>query len=109
MTTKTIAELNDRFRRYENRNLGIYTMTSGVHALAPEKQYWLQQLVRDFDSFTSDNDPYQEHNFGKVTMDGENYFWRIDCYDQTLTYLSENPADPDLTKRVMTIMRSDEY
>lgn len=109
MTTGIIAELNDKFRRREDRTLGRYVMTSGVHALAVEKQFELVQLVKGFDCFTEDNDPYQEHDFGKVTMDGENYFWRIDYYDPTVTRLSDDPADPSLTKRVMTIMRSNEY
>lgn len=109
MTTETIAELNDKLRRHEDRSLGRYTMTAGVQALAPEKQFELMQLVRDFNSFTKDNNPYQERDFGKVTMDEENYFWKIDYYDPTLTYLSDNPADSSLTKRVMTIMRSNEY
>lgn len=107
--SELIAELNDKFRRHEDRNLGRYRMTSGVQALTVEKQLELVQLVRDFDSFTEDNDPYGEHDFGKVMMDGENYFWRIDYYDLNLKYLAEDPANPKLTKRVMTIMHGSEY
>jgi hypothetical protein len=39
------------------------------------------------------NDPYSEHDFGKVTVDGVDYFWKID----------EVPAP------VLTLMRADEY
>ena len=60
----TITELNDRFRRGD-RTLGQYTMTSGVQALSPELQLQLIRLVQQFDSFTADNDPYAEHDFGK--------------------------------------------
>lgn len=85
-------------------------MTAGVQALAPEKQVELIRLVRCFDQFTPDNDPYSEHDFGRVTLDdGEDYFWKIDYYDPTLTRHSDDPASPNATRRVITIMRSDEY
>ncbi len=109
MATEIIADLNDKFRRHENRSSGRYMMTPGVQALTREKQFELIQLVRDFNCFTTGNDPYGEHDFGSLTMDDLNYFWRIDYYDLNMEYLSENPADDSLTKRVMTIMRSDEY
>lgn len=83
-------------------------MTPGVHALPLEKQAQLIDLVKNFDSFTTGNDPYGERDFGKVTLDEEDYFWKIDYYDLDMEYLSENPADPTLTKRVMTIMKSSE-
>ncbi len=87
----TITELNDRFRQGD-RTLGQYMMTSGVQALSPELQLQLIRLVQQFDSFTADNDPYAEHDFGKVTLDGENYFFKIDYYNPTLTRHSDDPA-----------------
>ena len=104
----SITELNDRFRRGD-RTLGQYTMTSGVQALSPELQLQLIRVVQQFDSFTPDNDPYAEHDFGKVTLDGEDYFFKIDYYDPTLTRHSDDPASPNATRRVMTLLRSDEY
>jgi len=35
---------------------------------------------------------------------GERVMFKIDYYDLYLKYRSENPADPDVTSRVMTIM-----
>lgn len=109
MSTETIAEPNDRFRRREDKNLGMYMMTPGVRALPLEKQAQLIDLVKNFNSFTTNSDPYGEHDFGKVVLDGESFYWKIDYYDLNLKYLSDNPADPSLTKRVMTIMQSSEY
>ena len=40
---------------------------------------------------------------------GEDHFWKIDYYDHALENGSENPADPEITRRVLTIMRADEY
>ena len=104
----TIAELNDRFRK-GNMSLGQYNFAPGVQALAPEKQQQLIQLVRNFDSFTPDNDPYGEHDFGKVALDDEDYFFKIDYFDPTLTHHSSEPTSPNATRRVMTLMCSDEY
>ena len=50
-----------------------------------------------------------EHDFGKVTYDGIECFWKIDYYDTTLTHLSPDPSDPVVTERVLTIMLTSEY
>ncbi len=105
---KAIAELNDRFRQGD-RSLGKYKMTAVVGCLTSEKLTQLLQLVQQFNQFNSDNDPWQEHDFGKVMLDGEDYFFKIDYYDPTLTRHSNDPASPNATTRVLTLMRSDEY
>lgn len=104
----TIAELNDRFRQGD-MSLGQYMMTTGVQALPTDKQNQLHQLVQNFDQFTPDNDPYGEHDFGKVTLDGDEYFWKIDYYDPTLTRHSDDPASLNATRRVLLLMCTDEY
>lgn len=104
----TITELNDRFRRGDN-TLGQHVMTPGVQTLAPDELMQLIRLVREFDQFTSDNDPHGEHDFGKVTLSGKNYFFKIDYYDPTLRVHSVDPASPNATRRVMTLMKASEY
>ncbi len=103
-----IAELNDRFRKGDT-SLGQYMMTQGVQALPQELQQQLIQLVRDFDSFTPENDPYGERDFGKVALDDDEYFFKIEYYDPTLTHHSEDPASPNATRRVLMLMLADEY
>jgi hypothetical protein len=105
--TKKIAELNDRFR---NTYWGGKVMTtSGVNELSEAVRERLFMEVMNFDKFTEDNDPHGEHDFGKITIDNINFFWKIDYYDLTMTYGSENPADPKVTTRVLTIMLASEY
>ncbi len=90
-------------------SLGQYNFTQGVQALAPEQRQQLIQLVQNFDSFTPGNDPYGEHDFGKVTLNGEDYCFKIDYYDPSLTHHSKEPASATETWRVLMLMRIDEY
>ena len=80
-----------------------------MQALPKEKQVQLLQLVRDFEQFSPDNDPYGERDEGKVSLDDQDYFWKIDYYDPTLTRHSDDPASPNATLRVLLVMRTDEY
>lgn len=102
-----IAALNDAFRRDFGR--GRLMLTQGVASLADAELRQLLGEVQRFDQFTSDNDPHGEHDFGKVMVDAISYFWKIDYFDRELRHGSPDPADADVTTRVLTIMRSDEY
>ena len=105
--TGRIRALNDAFRTTFRG--GRIVITPGVDELPEEKKIRLLTLVQTFDSFDPDNDPYQEHDFLSVEMEGETYFAKIDYYDLSLTGGSEDPADPTRTTRVLTIMRANEY
>jgi hypothetical protein len=101
-----IAMLNDKLRK-EGVGHGMLVVTSGVAEASNGSA--IVRAVREFDDFCAENDPYKEHNFGKVTISGENYFWKIDYYDSPkCTWGAEDPAD-ESTFRVLTIMRADEY
>ena len=65
--------------------------------------------VRRYETFSKDNDPYSEHDFGSLKYNGEMIFWKFDYYDRTLKVGSEDPADPEATTRVLTVMLSSEY
>lgn len=106
--SKSIALLNDRFRQGDT-SLGIVVMTPKVRALTFEKRTKLMELVKGCLWFgTECNEPKNERNFGGVTL-GKGYYWQIDYYDLSLTQASVDPANPNVTKRVMTLMQEDEY
>ena len=51
----------------------------------------------------------QWDSIGAQVRKGERYFFKIDYYDLTLEFRSDDPADPTKTTRVLTLMRADEY
>lgn len=102
-----IAALNDRFR--QTFWGGKVMMTQEVSALPEDLQLSLFRMVAEYDDFTPDNDPYGERDFGCITIAGEKFFWKISYYDARMEYGSDDPANPEMTTRVLTIMRADEY
>ena len=104
-----IRELNDAFRKTLNPALGRPMLTAGVNALSDGMRAAVIRKVRDFAEFTPDNDPHGEHDFGSFEADGNRLFWKIDYYAPDMDGGSENPADPTVTTRVLTIMLAEEY
>ena len=105
--TAVIRDLNDKLRQsFEG---GQVLMTQGVNALAGNTLAQVLLAIRDFDDFTEDNDPYGTHEFGSVQIAGETVFFKIDAYDENMEYGSPNPADPEVTRRFMTILLASEY
>ncbi len=103
-----IRQLNDEFRTGQLPD-GKVMVTAGIKAMGETAVSAIYRQVREFDDFSEDNDPYHEHDFGKVDYEDTRIFWKIDYYDLTLTKGSEDPADPSITTRVLTIMRAEEY
>ncbi len=78
--------------------------TPGVNALPAHQQSAIREKVEQFSDFTADNDPYGERDFGAFEHAGECIYWKIDYYDRTLSFGSDDPSDPRQTVRVLTIM-----
>jgi hypothetical protein len=102
-----IRLLNDNFRTMLVG--GQIVMTQGVNELPLDTKARVLLAVQSFEKFTEDNDPHREHDFGSVEIEGETYFFKIDYYTLDMGGGSEDPADPEKTTRVLTIMRAEEY
>jgi len=103
-----IAKLNDLARSAMGIASRVF-VTDGVEALPPEDLSVIRQKVETFNDFSDDNDPYGERDFGAFHHGEHHIFWKIDYYNKTLDAGSEDPADPAVTTRVLTIMLASEY
>ena len=99
--TIMISMLNDKFRK---SGFGV-TLTCGLQSV--EDLPGLLQAIKDFDNFTDHNDPYGEHDFGKLDWHRDKIFWKIDYYNKAL----DGWEDPfsKACNRVLTVMLANEY
>ena len=105
-----IAILNDKLRQnifYSGKDRVI--LTQGVSNLPFDEQLRILLKVKLFNNFNSGNDPYSEHDFGMIEHSDLKYFFKIDYYDNSLEYASDDPSNDNITTRVLTVMRADEY
>jgi Protein of unknown function (DUF3768) len=106
-TSTRIRVLNDNFR--STFIGGQVVMSAGVADVPLGTRAQVMLKVQNFADFNDDNDPYGEHDFGNFEVAGETFFWKIDYYDSLVEFGSEDPADPEKTTRVLTIMFAGEY
>ena len=105
--TAAIRRLNDAFRKTFTG--GRVMMTAGVDALPSDVKAIAIRRVATFADFTAENDPHDEHDFGNFKLAGRKFFFKIDYFDAAMEFGSEDPADPAMTTRVLTIMLAEEY
>lgn len=103
-----IRRLNDLVRHGDLNNATV-VVTEGVRAWGETFLEKVAQAVIAFDLFTEDNDPHGEHDFGAFEVADQKIFWKIDYFDLALSGYSPDPANRDVTHRVLTIMLASEY
>lgn len=102
-----VRRLNDLLRC--NGEGGRRVITSGIEGLEPQTVRKILAAVASFDAFNGENDPYGEHDCATLEVEGTRVLWKIDYYDKTLSFGSEDPSDPEATTRVLTVMLIEEY
>ncbi len=113
-TDLTVTERSARIREHNDqartspRASTVY-LTQGIIALGEQGVIAALRAVREFDAFDGGNDPYHEHDMGIIALGDETVLWKIDYYDLDHRFASPDPADPEVTSRVLTIMLASEY
>lgn len=112
--TEQIARLNDRCRwGFDPTARVIVTRTclarlvaegDAAHEIVTQAE--LMASVRGYRFAPSDG---PQRDFGAFDLRGQRILFKIDCYDPTLEFGSENPADASITRRVLTIMLAEDY
>lgn len=74
-------------------------VTRGVMGLGSEAVAAILAKVRDFDTFSEDNDPWGEHDLGTFEHDGAMVMFKIDDYTQ----------QPEPYRYVLTVLLAQEY
>ena len=104
---ETIARLNDKLRKHADG--GTILMTRGVMALSGFEAVTLLSALANYDDFDADNDPHGERDFGDLEFAGASLLWKVDYYDTDLAFASPDPADAQVTRRVLTVMLAEEW
>jgi hypothetical protein len=69
----------------------------------------LLQALANHHEFDPCNDPHGERDFGGLDLWGAELIWKIDYYAPDMLFGSEDPSDPVVTQRVLTVLLAEEY
>ncbi|AGC36153.1 DUF3768 domain-containing protein [Rhizobium phage RHEph10] len=105
--TSDVRALNDKLRR--GQTSGTIAIAGALANAEQEEILAAARQVMDYAAFDPKDDPHNEHDFGSFEIEGQRYMWKIDYYDLAMENLSENPADPKVTNRVLTIFYAEDY
>ena len=108
-THERICALNDALRRSLAPKLGRIVLTACVDALPGDLKAMAVHRTANFDAFSRDTDPADEHECGSFDLEGRQFIFTIDYFDPRLEFGSDDPADPVKTTRVLTLMLAEEY
>ena len=100
MSAKEIAKRNDLLRKSIPKifHPNLLVLTRGVADLDQVEVNEILKIVKEFNIFTKDNDPWKEHDFGSFNYQDKKFFWKIDDYAGNEGY-----------ELVLTIMLAEEY
>ena len=96
-----IRQLNDQFRATFRG--GEVVKTIGVERLYPSKYKTLITAIQSYNSFKDNKE--DDHSFGRIFLENQEFYFKIDYYCQKKLKFSDNPADDKNTRRVLTIAK----
>ena len=111
LTSEQLSRINDNIRKnlcLLNCNVrvdGVYgqlVFTRNAIDILGENLAVLLVAIAKFDEFNEGNDPHGEHDFGKIELFGETWFWKFDYYDRKLQYFGHEV-------HVLTVMNANDY
>lgn len=115
MKAKEIREINDTIRTKRMLRGKIDTPHGEIHGM-----WYMTRIVSEnplmekildaianFKDFNKDNNPYKEHDFGKVKVGSEEFLFKFSYYDKDPTRYAD--AVHGFKFFVMTIMEASEY
>lgn len=103
-TAKQIAAENDALRKAIITPTGR-VMFSSMVAYSDDFPAILEAF-KSFDNFTKDNDPYKEHDCAVFEVNGDQYLFKVDYWDQDLKYGVDQYMDE--AYRIITLMHVSE-
>ncbi|MDE2442074.1 MAG: DUF3768 domain-containing protein [Betaproteobacteria bacterium] len=98
----TIAHLNDQLRKTGEG--GTIMITQNLRRVTGFDAQVLARALATYEGFDADNDPHGEHDFGDLMLWGYDLLFKVDYFDKASEFGSDDPANPDLTHRVLTVM-----
>ena len=108
-----IARLNDRARLGLDRTaMTVFTRTCLARFCSADAASGLiaqAAIMKAVRQATFEDDAHGERDFGKISYRGHPVWFKIDYFDTNLEYGSEDPADGNITRRVVTIMLPEDY
>ncbi len=110
-TSEQIARINDTIRvnlcklrcnvKFDGVIGQLMFTRNAIEALGDNITILLQ-AIGSFNGFNEDNDPHKEHDFGKIELFGQTWFWKFDYYDKKLEYFGHHT-------HVLTVMLVEDY
>jgi hypothetical protein len=110
LRAERIAFLNDMLRTsLGTAGGGRFMLSRSVACLPEAERFAILKAAREFAAFNPDNDPHHEHDCACFEAAGHSCLFKIDYYDKSLEFGSEDPTDPKITERVLVLMLAEDY
>jgi len=99
-----VRSANDEFRRLgRNTPEGRFVITDRVDQHPRRNGIIAAVMASD-----ASNDPYQEHDFGQVSVNSQAFVWKIDYYDSKWEAFRD-PYEHREVNRMLTICEASEW